>query len=127
MKSIFEQNGGTYTKVGDYYIPNLTLPDKRHYNIGKYGMLRQSFLKEHHRATYTIMMMNGTLLKHLAEIDKACHDMLDRLIPQMAEREGVDEVLKAADQMEWVRQMNNIKSQVEEILYKDYVYGDFAR
>lgn len=70
------------------------------------------------------MLLNGTLLKHLAEIDKTCHEMLDRLIPQMAEREGVTEALKAADQMEWVRRMNSIKSRVEEILYHDYVYGE---
>ncbi len=70
------------------------------------------------------MLLNGTLLQHLTEIDKTCHEMLDRLIPQMAEREGVTEALKAADQMEWVRRMNLIKSRVEEILYHDYVYGE---
>ena len=70
------------------------------------------------------MLLNGTLLKHLAEIDKTCHEMLDRLVPQMAKREGVTEALKASDQMEWVRRMNSIKSRVEEILYHDYVYGE---
>ena len=113
----------SYTKVGDYFIPNLTVPDE-HYSIGKYGMLRREYLRKHHQGLYTVMLLNGTLLKHLAEIDKTCHEMLDRLIPQMAEREGVTEALKAANQMEWVRRMNSIKSRVEEILYHDYVYGE---
>ena len=113
----------SYTKVGDYFIPNLTVPNE-HYSIGKYGMLRKEHLRKHHQGLYTVMLLNGTLLKHLAEIDKTCHEMLDRLIPQMAEREGVTEALKAADQMEWVRRMNLIKSRVEEILYHDYVYGE---
>ena len=71
------------------------------------------------------MLLNGTLLKHLAEIDQTCHEMLDKLIPKMAEREGVTEALKAADQMEWVRQMNNIRVRVEEFIYLNYVYGDW--
>lgn len=113
----------SYTKCGDYLIPNLTVPDER-YNIGKYGMLRKEFLKNYRHSLYTVMMTNGTLLKHLAEVDKTCHEFLDRLIPQMAEREGVTEALKASDQMEWVRRMCSIKSRVEEILYHDYVYRE---
>ena len=113
-----------YVKCGDYYIPALTVPEKR-YNIGKYGMLRRTFLQEHHNTIYSVMLMNGTLLKHLSEVDKECRDILDRLIPQMAEREGITEALKAADQMEWVRQMNSIKSQAEEFIYQNYVYGGF--
>ncbi|MDO5396904.1 MAG: TnpV protein [bacterium] len=113
----------SYTKYGDYFIPNLTVPDK-HYNIGKYGMLRREYLRQHRPAAYTVMMLNGTLLKHLDDVDKICHKMLDRLVPQMAEREGVTEELKAADQIEWVRRMCSIKSRVEEILYHDYVYEE---
>ena len=112
-----------YLRCGDYYIPALTVPDE-HYSIGKYGMLRREYLRKHRQGFYTVMLLNGTLLKHLAEIDKNCHEMLDRLIPQMAEREGVNESLKAADQMEWVRQMNNIRARVEEFIYSNYVYGD---
>ena len=112
-----------YLRSGDYYIPTLTVPDER-YSIGKYGILRREYLRKHRQGLYTVMLLNGTLLKHLAEIDKTCREMLDRLIPQMAEREGVNEALKAADQMEWVRRMNSIKSRVEEILYHDYVYGE---
>ncbi len=96
-----------YLKSGNYYIPALTVSDEC-YNIGKYGMLRREYLRKHRQGLYTVMLLNGTLLKHLAEIDKTCHEMLDRIIPQMAEREGVNEELKAADQMEWVRRMNSI-------------------
>lgn len=112
-----------YLKAGAYYIPTLTVSCE-HYSIGKYGMLRREYLKVHRRAIYSIMLMNGTLLKHLADVDKTCHEMLDDLIPKMAEREGVTETLKAADPMEWVRRMNNIKNRVEEVLYHDYVYGE---
>ena len=112
-----------YLKAGDYYIPALTVPCE-HYSIGKYGMLRREYLKEHRRAIYSIMLMNGTILKYLANVDKTCHELFDDLILKMAEREGVTEALKAADQMEWIRRMNNIKNRVEEILYHDYVYGE---
>ena len=112
-----------YLKAGDYYIPALTVPCE-HYSIGKYGMLRREYLKVHCSAIYSIMLMNGTILKHLANADKTCHELLDDLIPKMAERKGVTETLKAADQMEWIRRMNNIKNRVEEILYHDYVYGE---
>lgn len=116
----------TYSKTGDYLLPNLTVPDE-HHNIGKYGMLLREYLKNYRQAIYSVMMMNGTLLKHLAAIDKTCHEVLDRLIPQMAKCEGVTEALKATDQMEWVRRMNGIKSRVEEILYYDYVYEEACR
>ena len=114
----------TYSQVGDYLLPNLTVPDE-HYNIGKYGMLRRDYLKNHRKALYSVMIINVTLFKHLAEIDKACHEVLDRLIPQMAMREGVTEELKATDQMEWVRRMNNIHNRAEEFIFSEYVYGGF--
>ena len=112
-----------YLEARDYYVPALTVPCE-HYSIGKYGMLRREYLKEHRRAIYSIMLMNGTILKHLANVDKTCHELFDDLILKMAEREGVTEALKAVDPMEWVRRMNNIKNRVEEILYHDYVYGE---
>ena len=91
MKSIFEQNGGTYTKVGDYYIPNIAVPDTKKYNIGKYGNLRKIFLKEHHKSYYTALFMEGKLFEHLAEIDKACHKCLKDMVTKMAEQKGVTE------------------------------------
>lgn len=121
MKSIFEQNGGTYTKVGDYYIPNITVPDTKKYNIGKYGNLRKTFLKEHHKTYYAILFMEGKLFEHLAQIDEACHKCLKDMISKMAEQECVTEQLKATDQMTWVQKMNSIKLRAETIIYDEYV------
>ena len=127
MKSIFEQNGGTYTKVGDYYIPNITVPDKNKYNIGKYGNLRKIFLKEHHKSYYTALFMEGKLFEHLAEIDETCHRCLKDMVIKMAEQEGVTEQLKAANQMLWVQKMNSIYNQPEEVILREYVYKCFEK
>ena len=113
-----------FVKVGDYYIPALTVPDKR-YAIGKYGMLRRTFLQEYHNTIYSVRMMNGTLLQHLEDVNKLCCDELDRLIPTMSKNEGITEALKSTDQMEWVRQMNSVKSRAEEFILRNYVYGGF--
>ncbi len=113
-----------YVKCGDYYIPALTVPDKR-YNIGKYGMLRRTFLQKHHNAIYSVMMMNGTLLQHIEDVNKLCCEELDRLIPAMAKNEGITEALKSSNQMEWVRRMNGIRNCAEEFVYQNYVYGGF--
>ncbi len=122
MKSIFEELGGTYTKVGDYYIPDLVLPEQEEYQIGKYGNLHRRYLKEHRPVLYANYLTNGTLHKHLAEIDKACRERMKILCSGMAEREGVTEALKAADQMEWVRRMNSIRNRAEEIVLFELVY-----
>ena len=127
MKSIFEQNGGTYTKVGDYYIPNITVPDTKEYNIGKYGNLRKIFLKEHHKSYYTALFMEGKLFEHLSEIDEICHKCLKNLVTKMAEQEGVTEQLKTTDQMLWVRKMNSIYNRAEEVILREYVYGGFEK
>ena len=127
MKSIFEQNGGTYTKVGDYYIPNIAVPNTKEYHIGKYGSLRKAFLKEHHPSYYSILILKGKLLEHLAEVDETCHNFLDDMIPKMAKQEGVTEQLKATDQMEWVQRMNSIKHRAEEVVMCEYVYVDFEK
>lgn len=127
MKSIFEKNGGTYTKVRDYYIPNITVPDTKKYNIGKYGNLRKIFLKEHHKSYYTALFMEDKLLEHLTEIDETCHKCLKDMITKMAEQEGVTEQLKATDQMLWVRKMNSIYNQAEEVILSEYIYKDIMR
>lgn len=124
MKSTFEQNGGTYTKVGDYYIPNITVPDTKKYNIGKYGNLRKTFLKEHHKSYYTALFMEGKLFEHLAEIDETCHKCLKVMVTKMAEQDGITEQLKAANQMLWVQKMNNIRNRAEEAVLSEYVYMD---
>lgn len=116
MKERFIEKGIEYIKVGDYYLSNLTVSDE-HYNIGKYRMLHRSFLKKQHNAIYSVTLMNGTILKHLADVDKMCSKEIERLISDMAERDGVTEALKATDQMEWVQRMNNIENRAEEIIY----------
>ncbi|MBS7299012.1 MAG: TnpV protein [Eubacteriales bacterium] len=125
MKDKFIENGIEYVRQGDYYIPNLTVPDEKEYNIGKYGRLRRTFLKEHHNWLYSTMLMQGTLLKHLAEIDEICNSTLKDMMSKMAEREGVTEQLKATNQMLWVQKVNNIHNCAEEFIMKEYVYGGF--
>ena len=123
MKSIFEEMGGTYRKVGDYFVPNLVLPNEgRSYQIGKFGRLRRRYLKEHRKSVYTEMVLSGKLNEHLAEVDQTCYECMDRLVKQMAEREGATEALKASDQMAWVGHMNNIRSRAEEIVLSEVVY-----
>ena len=124
MKSIFEEMGGTYRQVGDYFIPNLVLTDDSDYQIGKYGRMRRSYLKEHRKILYTNYVMEGTLFKHLAEIDQACNERMETIVHAMATQEGVTEALKAADQMEWVRRMNNIRNRAEEIVLHELVYEE---
>ena len=122
MKSLFEEMGGTYRQEGDYLIPNLALPDEPEYQIGKYGRMRRSYLKEHRPILYTNLLTSGTLHRHLAEIDQACNERMAIIVSDMARQEDVTEALKAADQMEWVRRMNNIHSRAEEIVLTELVY-----
>lgn len=123
MKSTFEQMGGTYIRVGDYFISNLILDDEPEYQIGKYGRMRERYLKEHRRAAYAKLKLSGKLDEHLAEIEQTCNERMDRIVKQMAEREGVTEALKASDQMAWVGAMNNIRSRAEEIVLSEVVYA----
>lgn len=122
MKERFIENGIEYVKVGDYYIPNLTVSQKR-YNIGKYGSLYKKFIKEHHNAFYSLLLTNGTLLEYLEKVDIKAKNEVDGLIAELAVNQGVTEQLKAADQMKWVGMMNNIKAQAEEIVNSTIVYS----
>ena len=115
-KSLFEQMGGTYTLVGDYYLPNLLPAEQEEKSIGVWGQRRLRYLKQNRRVLYTNLLVSGKLSEHLAEIDKQAEDMFFRLVKQMAEREGVTEKLKANNQMEWVGRMNNIHSRITEII-----------
>ena len=123
QKSIFEQMGGTYTQVGDYFIPNLVISETAQSPLGKYGRMRKRYLKEYRPVLYTNLLTTGKLDQHLAEIDRSCEERMELLISQMAKLEGVTEALKAADQMEWVRRMNNIRSRAEEIALRELVYS----
>ena len=122
MKTIFEEMGGTYRQVGDYFIPNITLPDDGEYQIGKYGRMRRSYLKEYRKILYNNYVLEGTLFKHLAEIDQACNERIENIVSAMAKQEGVTETLKAAEQIEWVRRMNSIRNRAEEIVLHELVY-----
>lgn len=121
MKTIFEQLGGTYRQVGDYLMP-IPPVEVEHSPIGKYGEMRRSFLKDHRPALYTEMILSGSLLQHLAEVDKACNDRMALIIPAMAQQEGVTDTLKADNQMEWVGRMNNIHHCAEEIVLNELVF-----
>ena len=122
MKTIFEEMGGTYRQVGYYFIPNITLPDDGEYQIGKYGRMRRSYLKEHRPVLYANLLTSGTLHRHLAEIDRACNERMEIIVSAMAKQESVTETLRAVDQMEWVRRMNSIRSRAEEIVLTELVY-----
>lgn len=122
MKSIFEEMGGTYRQVGDYLIPNLDLPDTGNYQIGKYGHMRRSYLKEYCQILYNNYVLEGTLSKHLAEIDQVCNERMENIVFAMAKQEGVTEALKAANQIEWVCRMNSIRNRAEEIILTELVY-----
>mgnify|MGYP000787151569 FL=1 len=123
MKTIFKEMGGTYRQVGDYFIPNITLPDDGEYKIGKYGRMRRNYLKEYRKILYNNYVLEGTLFKHLAEIDQACNERIENIVSAMAKQEGVTEALKAADQIEWVRRMNSIRNRAEEIVLTELVYA----
>ena len=122
QKSIFEQCGGTYTQVGDYLLPDLIIDETEQQPVGKYGRMRKRYLKEHRPILFSNLLLSGKLDQHLAEIDHACVEGIDLLTRQMADQEGVTEALKATDQMEWVRRMNNIQNRAEEIVLNELVY-----
>ncbi len=122
MKTLFEELGGTYTRQGDYYLPDIKLPEQPEYEIGVWGQRRRCYLKEHHRILYYNMMTKCTLYPHLAEVDQQAQDMFFRLVDEMAKREGITEQLKAVDQMEWVRRMNNIQNRATEIVDAELIY-----
>ena len=151
MKTIYEQLGGTYSRVGDYSLPNMDImltknagnecsakqevrqedlqasdaADKETISswIGKYGLMRKTYLKEHRPVLYEELLRTGQLQDHLREINETCSRQMELLTTQMAEREGVSEALKAADPMAWVARMNSIQNRAEEIALREYVFA----
>ncbi len=109
-KSLFEQMGGTYHQEGDYFLPNLAVPES--IPVGVWGQRRRRYLREHRKALYNALLLSGKLDSHLADINQQAEDMFSQLVKQMAEQEGITEQLKAKNQMEWVGQMNNIRNRV---------------
>ena len=116
-------NGLDYTMVNGYYLPNLTVaaPTEQH-PTGRWGRLHKRYLKEHHPIRYNQLLLSGELGSYLAKLDKQAEEQLALTVRQMQEAEGVTEALKAADQLEWVRRMNNIRNRAEEIVYNEIVY-----
>jgi len=123
MASLFEEMGGTYRQEGDYLIPNLALPEEDAPRFGKYGRKRLSFLREHKKAYYTGLLLDGKLTSHLNEIDKAATFRVELLTKQMAASQGITEALKAQDQLAWVGAMNNIRSAAEEMINAELIYA----
>lgn len=112
-----------YVRVGDCYIPNLTLPKPRRTgNIGKYGRLKLNYMKKHNITEYTEMLLNNELNSYLLDIDDECKNKIEILIKQMAEKENITEELKANNQLEWVGKMNSIKQSAEEIVLNELIY-----
>ena len=122
-KTIFEEMGGTYTRVGDYYLPNLKLPEEeKQANIGVWGMRHKRFLKENHRVLYANLMTSGKLVAYLDDIEQQASAMFLRLVKELAEEEGVTEKLKAENQMLWVQKMNNIRNRATEIVNAELIF-----
>ena len=121
MKSTYETMGGQYRQDGDYLLPNFEVPECP--RVGIWGERRRTYLREQQKALYTAMMLGGTLNTHLEEVDHTANEMYDRLTSQLAEQEGITEQLKAASQMEWVQQMNNLRQSAEEVVLKELIYS----
>ena len=122
MKSLFEQLGGTYTRQGDYCLPDVCLPPEEERPIGVYGQRRRVYLKKHHPILYYNLLTAGVLDGHLADIEEQAEAMFSRLVKQLSEKEGVTEALKSENQMLWVQRMNNIRSAAMEIVVNDLIY-----
>ena len=120
---IYDSNNGlTYTRRGDYYSPDLDLSDADQSPLGRYGRMRLNYLREHRPGLYTRLILSGKLYEHLAEIDRVSRQRMEQIVPRMAQAEGVDERLKATDQISWVGRMNNIRQRAEESVLWELVF-----
>ncbi|MGN0454593.1 MAG: TnpV protein [Ruminococcus sp.] len=121
--TLFEQLGGTYTQVGDYLLPDLTLPaETQTGNIGVWALRHKRYLKQHHKVLYYNLLTTGKLHSHLADIEEQAQQLFLRLVKEYAEKEGVTEQLKFTDQMAWVRRMNNIRERATEVVNSEVVF-----
>ena len=122
-KTIFEEMGGTYTQVGDFLLPDLSLPaEEKQANIGVWGMRHKRFLKENHRVMYVNLMTSGKLVSYLDETEQQATAMFLRLVKELAKKENVTEEIKATDQMLWIQKMNNIRNRATEIVNAELIY-----
>ena len=115
-----------YIRVGDYYIPDLTLPEEPR-PMGKWGRMHRDYLREHKPIQYNCLLLSGKLWTYLADLNEQAQDRLDRIIEQMKTAEGITEDLKANDPMAWVGAMNNIRNRAEEIILQELIYGEDAK
>ena len=124
MKQHFtdERTGISYTLQGDYYLPDLALPDEEQVEVGIWGQRHLRYIKQHRKVFYTNLLTGGKLNGYLADLDKQAEDMFFRLVKQMAEREGATEQLKADNQIAWVGRMNDIRSRATEVVDTDLIY-----
>lgn len=113
----------SYRQNGDYLIPDIEMDEQPREIIGKYGMMRKAFLKEHRSGTYNALLLQSRLTEHLLEIDRTAREQVEQTMAQMAKAEGVTESLKARDQMAWVQRMNNIKSRAEEAAIVEIIHS----
>ena len=122
MKTIFENNGGTYESQGDYLLPNLTLQDKAIYSIGVWGMRYKRYLKQYHKVLYYNLLTAGKLNSYLADIDKRARFLFDEIVKSLAKEENVTEKLKSENAMLWVQKMNNIRNRETEIVNNQIIF-----
>ena len=118
-----EKNGLHYTRHGDVYLPDLTYSKNDYPPLGKYGLLRKTYLKEHHKALYSKMLLCDELWPHLLEIDRQAHEMMDTIVQRMKQEHGITEQLKSDDWWRWVQEMGNIRNAAEEFVLREVVYA----
>ena len=119
---IDERTGIEYHLEGDYYIPNLVMPEQEKITLNKYGRMRLNYLKENKKAEYSIMLMDGTLNSHLKEIQETATERVEKIIKQLKEKSNLTEDMKNADMLYWMGMMNNFKNQAEEIVFNELIY-----
>ena len=119
---IDERTGIEYHLEGDYYIPNLVMPEQEKITLNKYGRMRLNYLKENKKNEYSIMLMNGTLNSHLKEIQETAIERVEKIIKQLKEKSNLTEDMKNTDMLYWVGMMNNFKNQAEEIIFNELIY-----
>ena len=118
-----EQTGTSYTLVGDYYLPDLTLPEEKQGDVGRFGLMRRYYLKEHRKGLFAVLLTSGKLNEHLYEIDQTANQRMESLSQQMAKSEGVTEQLKSENQILWIQRMTNIRNRAEGILREELIYS----
>ena len=122
MEKHITQNGIKYELKGEQYYPMLEISEQEKHKIGKYGLLRHDYIKQHKRGTYTTLLTEGRLNAHLHEIDAQANEMVEAIVADFARERGIDEELKASDALKWVAEMNNIKASAEEIVLREVIF-----